>query len=137
MVSRVEFSTKTRRDANERAGGVCEWTDGGFRCQSVLGPGNREFDHIIPFAISRDSSLENAAVLCRAHHALKTATQDQPWIAKTRHQRDAHTGARQPAGNIHSPGFAKAERPPKRVREDKRCAGPTGFARRFGMREDA
>lgn len=126
-VARVEFTTKTKRLANERAGGRCEWTEGGFRCEAILLPGNVHFDHVIPFAISRDSSLENAQALCKAHHAIKTATIDIPTIAKVVRVADKHIGIRPPS-RIPRRGFDPApERdrtpsakalPPKQLFED-------------------
>lgn len=104
-VARIEFSTKVRRSANERADGRCEWTQGGFRCEAILGPGNVHFDHRIPFAISRDSSLENCDALCKAHHAIKTAKIDIPTIAKGKRVADKYIGIRKPA-TIPGRGFA-------------------------------
>ena len=106
MAPRIEFSTKTRQKAYERACGRCEWVENGTRCDAVLSPGNCEYDHSVPFAISRDSTLDNCQSLCRAHHAIKTTTQDQPRIAKTRRQYQNHIGASRPAGMIRSRGFA-------------------------------
>jgi|SRR5579859_3555273 len=102
---RQEFTTKVRTQSYERAGGRCEWVDNGFRCATVLVPGDVHFDHIIPFAISVDSSLSNCQALCKAHHGLKTARDDAPWIAKTRRQHQDHIGASRPSGKIRSRGF--------------------------------
>jgi 5-methylcytosine-specific restriction protein A len=107
MAPRVEFSTKTREQAFERACGRCEWVEDGIRCDAVLSPGNVDYDHIICFAISRDSTLANAQALCKAHHAIKTARDDIPLIAKTRRQHQNHIGASRPAGTLRSRGFAK------------------------------
>ena len=137
MANRVEFTAKTRDQAHDRAEGRCEWMEAGFRCEAILGPGNCEYDHRIPWAISRDSSLSNCWVLCRAHHALKTARDDAPWIAKTRHQRQAHNGSKvSKYAPIPSRGFVKVKR--ERSAPTKIASGIPGLARRVAtITEDA
>lgn len=73
------FSTKTKRDAWKRCAGHCE------KCTTKLTTGNIRYDHVIPWEISHDSSLENCQVLClKSCDHKKTYEQDIPTIAKVR-----------------------------------------------------
>lgn len=96
---REEFSRKVMVAAFERASGKCEYQDlvaGDGRCWKVLRPGDTHYDHVIPWAISRDSSLGNCQCLCKAHHLLKTTKADVPTIAKTKRVEANHIGAKKP-----------------------------------------
>lgn len=84
---RQEFSPAIRRAAFARCGGRCEG------CGSKLGSGNTFYDHRIPWALTRDSSLSNADVLCRTCHDLKTYLTDIPVIAKVKRLEAAHINA--------------------------------------------
>lgn len=91
---RREFSTKVKAAAFQRAEGRCEHVDDhGRRCEAKLYPGTIAFDHIIADSIGGEPTLDNCAVLCRAHHAVKTATLDTPRAAKTKRQHDKNIGA--------------------------------------------
>ena len=115
-MSRLEFSTKTRKKAITRAGGKCE------KCGSALKVGEAEVDHILPCALGGEPSLSNAQVLCRICHREKTAS-DVRRIRKADRQSNRHTGAKKPSGSIKSRGFDKQERsskpplPPRRLYE--------------------
>ncbi len=100
---RNDFSRKTKREAWERAGGVCEarrlWWAGAehfeYLCTAKLGPvGNIYYEHIIPDRIGGKNTLDNCAVLCRNCWKIKTAKYDQPKAAKTRRQEDMARGIR-------------------------------------------
>ena len=107
---REEFTRKVMVAAWERAGGRCEHEDGGLNgrrsiagwCGKKLRPGDCEYDHIIPYAISQDSSLNNCQCLCKAHHLLKTTTADVPTIAKTKRNHANHIGAKKPGRGFQS-----------------------------------
>ena len=93
MSARREFSRAVRAAAFLRAEGRCENIDAdGDRCAQKLGPGNVNYDHIIADSIGGEPTLDNCAVLCRAHHAVKTATLDTPRAAKVKRIRDKHFG---------------------------------------------
>jgi hypothetical protein len=68
------------------------------QCQSctrhVTGAGDIEFDHIIPWEISHDSSLGNCQVLCIDCHVEKTAAEDVPAMAEADRLADSHLGIR-------------------------------------------
>ena len=55
------------------------------------------------YAISRDSSLGNCQVLCRAHHAEKTFITDVPTIAKGKRVHANHIGAKKIARGFRKP----------------------------------
>src|SRR5215469_2330468 len=98
---RKEFSTEVRRLAWARANGLCEgdvWRDGArFRCGAPIDLGEFHYDHRIPYWICRDSSLENAQVLCRLCHAHKTRY-DLKDIAKVKRLQDRRGKVRRPKG---------------------------------------
>lgn len=123
---REEFTAKTREQAHERACGRCEWVEAGLRCDAILAPGNVHYDHIIPWAISRDSTLANCQALCRAHHALKTARDDVPTIAKVKRQHRNHIGASvSTSPPIQSRGdLRRGPREPKRLSPEKQLPPP-------------
>lgn len=88
-MKRAEFSTRTKLQAWDRAGGKCE------DCGRKLHVGDvREYDHRIPCEMGGDNSPGNCVLLCGPCHARKTATVDAPAIAKSRHVRARHVGAK-------------------------------------------
>jgi hypothetical protein len=97
-VSRT-FSKQVKRKALERSGLRCEAVGPlyglpeGVRCNANLGVGF-DFDHVNLWANSRDSGLDNVAVVCRVCHKHKTTNHDTPKAAKTVRQRDKHYGIR-------------------------------------------
>lgn len=104
MVSRVEFDKKTRVLAFERCKGLCE------KCSARLKVGEAEYDHIIPYYFTRDSSLDNCQVLCVPCHrgvGAKTAD-DQRDISKVKRIKMKHEGS-WPSSKapLRSRGFAK------------------------------
>ena len=91
------FSKEVKRAALTRAQGKCEAVGPlyglpeGVRCNANLGAGF-DFDHIILWANSRDSSLDNVAVCCRPCHRIKSTKHDTPKAAETVRQRDKNDG---------------------------------------------
>lgn len=106
-MSRSEFSAQTKRDAWDRADGICEGAGPmyglpeGIRCNWNLRRGV-EYDHDDPDRNSRDNSLANCVCLCPHCHLYKTTKRDRPLIAKTNHQEDMAKGIKQRKGR----GFA-------------------------------
>ena len=95
MSARREFPARVRAAAFERAKGRCEHVgNDGIRCAKLLRPGDIHYDHIIADSIGGEPTLENCAVLCKAHHAVKSNTLDTPRAAKTKRQTAGHIGAR-------------------------------------------
>lgn len=89
---RRTFSRKTMQIAYART----KDGEGVHRCQGCtapLVPGKFIYDHVIPWEISRDSSIGNCQLLCAACDAIKTPLVDIPVIAKSNRQRDRHIGA--------------------------------------------
>jgi hypothetical protein len=88
---RRTFSAETMRLAWKRCNRQCQ------QCtRQITGAGDIEFDHIIPWEISNDSTLGNCQVLCTDCHAEKTATADVPAIAASDRKADFHIGIRGP-----------------------------------------
>jgi 5-methylcytosine-specific restriction endonuclease McrA len=104
---RKEFTGKIRAAAFLRCGGKCE------NCKAQLKLGEGEYDHIIPYALSEDSSIENCQVLCVPCHrgvGAKTA-QDQKTISKAKRNNQKHLGITRPKQTIKSAPFAKSKKP--------------------------
>jgi hypothetical protein len=104
---RHNFTKPVKREAWERAQGICEChrlvnvpglVAGG--CNQPLGPGNTFYEHIRIDWIRPDNSLENCAVLTKTCWRLKTAAYDLPTIAKTKRLIDAHRGIRGSASPV-------------------------------------
>jgi len=96
---RRTFSNETKRLAWKRCNRQCQG------CTApVTGAGNIQFDHIVPWELSRDSSLGNCQVLCTACHDDKTAAVDLPAIAAADRKADFHLG-------ITGPGRGKRPMP--------------------------
>lgn len=104
VMQRHEFSKKVRAEAFLRCGGVCE------KCGAKLKQGEAEFDHIVPYYFTQDSTLSNCQVLCVPCHrgeGAKTAD-DQRDIAKSKRNWLKHTGAwPKSKAKIKSAGFRK------------------------------
>lgn len=103
---RKEFTGKIRKQAFIRCGSKCE------ACNAALKIGEGEYDHIIPWALSEDSSIENCQVLCVPCHrgvGAKTAD-DQRHIAKAKRREAKHIGITKPAGTLKSAGFPISEK---------------------------
>lgn len=99
---RQEFTRKQRLEIWTRAAGKCEG------CGAKLKTGSGEYDHIIPFEISRDSSAANGQLLCGICHGTKTAKSDAPTIAKVKRIHAKHHGIWPPSrAKIQSRGFPK------------------------------
>lgn len=99
---RQEFTRKQRLEIWTRANGHCEG------CGAKLKVGSGEYDHVIPFEISRDSSVSNAQLLCGICHGTKTAKSDAPTIAKVKRIHAKHNGLYPPSPRpLQSRGFPK------------------------------
>src|SRR5215470_16979864 len=97
---RRTFSNEVKRLAWKRCNRQCQSCT-----RHVTGAGDIEFDHVIPWEISRDSSLGNCQVLCTDCHAEKTAAQDVPAMAEADRRADFHLGIRGPGrGKCPLPG---------------------------------
>lgn len=86
MTDPRHFSAKTKRQAWKRSRDHCE------KCTAKLTTGNIIYDHVIPWEISGDSSLENCQTVCLRCDAAKTYGTDIPTIAKVRRIYDAAHG---------------------------------------------
>lgn len=86
MTDRRNFSAKTKRLAWKRCAGHCE------KCPMKLTTGNIIYDHVIPWEISHNSSLENCCVTCKTCDSPKTYQQDIPTIAKVHRIHDRAIG---------------------------------------------
>jgi hypothetical protein len=84
------FSPKTKREAYKRSRGHCE------KCTIELATGNIIYDHVIPWEISYDSSLENCDVICKTCDRTKTFGKDIPIIAKIKRLYDRAIGIERP-----------------------------------------
>ena len=90
MPPRHEFSSRTKLQAFENAGGHCT------RCPARLYPGKFRYNHRIPDAQGGDNSLANCEVLCLACDWVQTYKIDLPAIAKTNRIRKRAAGIRKP-----------------------------------------
>ncbi|AEH79687.1 HNH endonuclease [Sinorhizobium medicae] len=100
-----EFSKKVRAEAFLRCGGKCQ------TCGSVLKVGEGEYDHIVPYALSEDSTLSNCQVLCVPCHRGEGAktSDDIKAISKAKRNWLKHTGAwPKSKSKIKSRGFPKS-----------------------------
>jgi 5-methylcytosine-specific restriction protein A len=86
------FSRAIKRDAYERSKDQ-HGTARCVRCTTPLRTGHIIYDHRIPWAISRDSSLANCDPICSTCDRLKTHVVDQPEIASVKRRGDRHIGA--------------------------------------------
>ncbi len=74
----------------------CQDAAGVPRCQECtapLGAGNINYDHVIPWKLSHDSSIDNCQVLCNTCDDAKTYGVDLPMLARSDRVRDRHIGA--------------------------------------------
>jgi 5-methylcytosine-specific restriction enzyme A len=96
---RIEFTTKIKLAAFQRAKGRCE------ECRTRII--SAEYDHRIAWAMGGESTLENCVCLCAKCHRLKTSSQDIPQIAKAKRREAKHIGATKPKQKIQSRGFGQ------------------------------
>jgi 5-methylcytosine-specific restriction enzyme A len=88
---RRTFSNEVKRLAWKRCKKHCQG------CSApVTGAGDIVFDHVVPFELTRDSSLGNCQVLCLTCDDLKTYQRDLPAIAAADRKADFHLGIRGP-----------------------------------------
>lgn len=87
-MTREEFTLRVRSEAWLRAKGLCHG------CGGLLHPAKYEYDHIIPYFLTQDSSADNCQVLCLPCHrgeGGKTAD-DATIIAKVKRVEAKHNG---------------------------------------------
>ena len=104
-MARREFSKKTRAEAFIRCGGKCQ------SCGMKLKSSEGEYDHIVPYALSEDSTLENCQVLCvPCHRGVGAKTSDDiKTISKAKRNWLKHTGAwPRSKAKIKSRGFSSS-----------------------------
>lgn len=89
---RIEFNSRTKRDALKRADGRCE----NPKCGAFLSLNKYHYDHRIAAKMGGDASLENCQVLCFACHGVKTKD-DVGKIAQAKRRSDRHNGIRKPS----------------------------------------
>ncbi len=97
-----QFPKEIERAAFFRSHGRCQG------CGAKLASGDIHYDHVVPWALSCDSSLANCQVLCNGCHRDKTANRDVPSIAKAKRQADFHQG-------IAGPGLGQSPMPAGRL----------------------
>jgi len=99
------FSTAVKRLAWQRANHQCQ------ECTApVTGAGDMTFDHVVPWELSRDSSLGNAQVLCLTCNSSKTYQIDIPAIAEAQRKQDFHIGITGPGKGRHPLPCGRASR---------------------------
>lgn len=112
--NRAEFDTATKRAALHRSQGICECHRvpqlmallNNRPCGCALTTGNTEYDHVIADALRPDNSLDNAAVLTRTCHKLKSDQHDIPVIAEAKRRFDRHYGIRSTPREVLAGTFA-------------------------------
>jgi 5-methylcytosine-specific restriction protein A len=133
-MSRKEFPKAVKVAAIKRA-----TRDGVIYCEECGGQAKApEIDHVNADALTGQPTLENARVLCRACHKLKTAD-DVAKISKAKRREAAHLGVKKaPQKKIETAGFEKAEPQKKASKveagsklESLRSMGMGNIARRF------
>jgi len=104
------FTRKQRAEMALRAKGCCQL------CGMRLKAGEGDADHILPVELGGESDLANGQWICKPCHKAKTA-KDVGMMRKAERQRDRHSGAIRPAGNIKSAGF-----PPRQPQKNRASA---------------
>lgn len=136
-MSRQEFPKSVRVAALKRA--MDE--RGVIRCEECHCEAKTpEIDHINADGLTGKPTLDNARVLCRACHKIKTAD-DVAKIAKAKRVEQKHLGAKpQPSKPIQSAGFPPVDKSLKKNRQPLtkfENLGPSGLARRFQLRSSS
>lgn len=107
MTKRRHISTKARVALFARKDGVCHI------CNGKVQPGEAwDVSHPIPLQIGGADDESNWDVAHRKCHAIITATEDIPRIAKMKRQHAKHIGAGKSEPKLRGAGFNKA--PPQR-----------------------
>lgn len=109
-MQRIEFTPKIKLARWDFAKGRCETC----HCKIM---GGADYDHDIPWEISRDSSFENCRCLCKKCHRLKTSEKDAGDIAKVKRVEAKHIGAVRAKKKIQSRGFKQFKSNTKYVNE--------------------
>jgi 5-methylcytosine-specific restriction enzyme A len=115
-MNRLEFTAKTKRQAYDRSGGLCECALVPFLnrpsgCGTKLTEGRIRYEHIIPDNIAQDNSIDNCAALSLGCWREKTDVYDRKVIAKSNHVRDRARGIKplrsRPIPGSKASGFKK------------------------------
>ena len=134
MTTRRRISTRDRASLFERDKGVCHM------CRGLVHAGETwDVSHEIPLACGGADDETNWRVAHRKCHRAHTAGVDAPLIAKVRRQGQKHSGAKERGGSMRAGNSLPPAAPQRRATTPptKVASGPTAFARRFGITEDA
>lgn len=102
VTERKAMTPARKRRISQRQKGLCAYPD----CEAPID----EYDHIVCLGLGGRDTDDNCEGLCAEHHRIKT-NRDLKLIAKARHQRAFHEGARpKPIRQIKSRGFAPSKR---------------------------
>ena len=80
------FSKGIKLDVFKREKGICQICG----CKVL----SAEYDHIVPWAVSEDSSASNCQLACARCHRIKTSTIDVPAISKSQRIYEKRAGVR-------------------------------------------
>jgi len=84
--TRRNFSAAVKRAAWQHCNGRCQ------DCTAPVAAGSFIYDHIVPWELTRNSSLANCQVLCLTCDDDKTYGRDIPMIAEADRKADFHLG---------------------------------------------
>jgi hypothetical protein len=108
-MSRLEFTSPTKRSGLKRANGKCECARlngiadfNGIGCDQPIGPTNQFFEHIICDGLRKDNSLENMAVLTKTCWKRKTKW-DLTTVSTAKRKADRHNGISKPRSRLRKP----------------------------------
>ena len=131
---RRRISARSRAALFERERRLCHL------CGGLVHAGEAwDVSHEIPLACGGPDDETNWKVAHRKCHRKHTAKVDAPMIAKVRRQRQTHMGAKVTGSTMKSGNSLPAADPQRRATTPptKVASGPSAFARRFGITEDA
>ena len=114
--TRRNFSAAVKRAAWQRCNGRCQ------DCTAPVAAGGFIYDHIVPWELTRDSSLGNCQVLCLSCDDDKTYGRDIPMIAAADRKADFHLG-------VSGPGRGRCPLPCGQAFPIAWCAPPGGSRR--------
>jgi len=101
--TRRNFSAAVKRAAWQRCNGRCQ------DCTAPVAAGGFIFDHIVPWELTRDSSIANCQVLCLTCDDDKTYGRDIPMIAEA--DRKAESPSPRTKSRLRARGASDAAAP--------------------------